>query len=347
MDLKSYMWLTGLTLLTACGSSGSSGGDEVDTTTPQASTGFAVAGQTDRASVTFTIRDVPSYEETGDYSQVVANGGVFVDDETGEETPFTLDTFELGSQDVSIGFNDDESEATLTINGNTYTLTRVIDPEEPDDIIYEFADDTAYVGFSVTPILDFELGADSSVVTAVSGAELTNTGISTFLDVLGFDTNPEAIAATTGEATYEGNLILVGTNINEEGPDDGSETDPDAPTQGFDGIEGALTMTANFDSNTISGNAVLDNDNPEMPLTETLIFESAAITGNGFSGAVTGDGQFFEPGLSLGDVNYDGHFFGAEGESVAGTLSGEVLVEGADPILMLGVYGAEDVTGAP
>ncbi|WP_411889867.1 transferrin-binding protein-like solute binding protein [Yoonia sp. SDW83-1] len=341
--LNLFAGTAALLMLVACGSSGSDSDTPTPTNvTPQASSGFAVAGETSRGNVTFTIRNAPSYDQEGDFSQIVANGGDF-EDADGEEIPFTLDSFELGSQNVSIAFNDDETEVTLTINGTDYQLERVIDPEEPEALLYSFESDSVLVGLNIAALSSFfDLGTTEEVVTIVAASEITNTTDTFVLDVFGFDTDPTLIQATTGTATYTGNAFIFGTNINDSGPDDGMDTDPNAPAEGFDGLEGTINLTADFDDSSIGGFATFTNDplDDEPLLTETVTFEDTAITGNGFSGSLTSDEQFFEEGVTFGDVTYDGNFYGAEGENIAGAISGDLIVEGAGaPVLMLGVFG--------
>ncbi len=324
-NIAKYAGLVSISALTACGSSGSG----TDTTVPvaQASTGFAMAGQTERGGVTFTKRGMASYFETGDFSGFVA-AGPFSD----EEIDYTVDSFALASNDITVAISDDEEEVIFTIDGATYTLARYIDPEEPDDILYIFADDNGYAGIQFIAISDF---------VDIFVADVTLTDETTFvLDVMGFDTDPSIIAAESGTATYLGEVSIIGERL--------STVDPDSTdVAGFDEISGELTLTADFGASNISGSAILENGADDMPLVETVTFENAAINGNGFSGSVTSDDEFFMPGQSLGDVTYSGNFYGPNGETVAGSITGEMLIDGEDPLLLLGYFGADEQPASP
>ena len=323
--MTKYAGLVGISALTACGSSGSA----TDTTVPvsQASTGFAVAGQAARGGVTFTKRGMASYFETGDFSGFVAAGPFST-----EEIEYTVDSFALASNDITVAVSDDEEEVIFTIDGATYTLARYVDPEEPDDLIYVFADENGYAGVKFVAISDF---------VDIFIADVTLTDQTTLvLDVMGFDTDPSVIAAESGTATYLGQVSFTGERL--------STVDPDNPDEGgFDGISGELTLTADFGASNISGSAVLENGSDETPLVETVTFQDAAINGNGFSGSVTSDEAFFGPGQSLGDVTFSGNFYGPNGETVAGSITGEVLINGEDPLLLLGYFGANEQPARP
>ena len=101
--------------------------------------------------------------------------------------------------------------------------------------------------------------------------------------------------------------------------------------------EGDVSLTANFGSGTVSG--AITNIGGRAPFTEDpdrtwtaldgeVTMAEAAITGNGFTGGLSGDAAFnanvgtLDPGSS-----YSGTFFGENADEVAGGIN----VTGADP----------------
>ncbi|MEZ5797860.1 MAG: transferrin-binding protein-like solute binding protein [Paracoccaceae bacterium] len=111
-----------------------------------------------------------------------------------------------------------------------------------------------------------------------------------------------------------------------------------APAEGFtdwntqvSSARGDLELTANFGAGEVSGSignlesrlpSGIDPSGTWTPFDGSLTLETAAIAGNGFSGAVTADAGFnANVGTLDASSRYSGTFFGPNAEEVAGGLS--------------------------
>ncbi len=314
-SIGTYLALTSITALAACGSSGSSssgsgsGGDDVEVA--QASTGYAVAGETDPAGVAFTKSSVPLIGAFGEFSEAIDAG---LSAPT-EDSDISVDDIRLAPQAITIAVSDDLESIVLTVDGVDYTATLSDEVGLFDgfDSAYTFEDGDAGIYLNTSTISD---SAEMVFITAATDEQIL-TGFDTF----GFDTDPTVIDAVTGTATYDGQITLYTVSSFEDGL--GTQIDGDA-------LSGDITLTADFDGNAISGDAVFteevfDTDTSDfVTVSDNLTFEAAAIDGNGFSGTVSDDGEFFGDGVTLQDVTYNGNFYGAEGETVGGNLSGTI-----------------------
>lgn len=122
-----------------------------------------------------------------------------------------------------------------------------------------------------------------------------------------------------------------------------------ASTTGFDDFDadvsearGDVTMVADFGAGTVSGEVTnMEGRAPRLedptrtwtPFDGSLAMEEAAITGNGFTGAITADAGFnAEVGTIDGGSTYSGTFFGPGGEEVGGgiNLTGTGAEDGLD-----------------
>ena len=138
---------------------------------------------------------------------------------------------------------------------------------------------------------------------------------------IGIQTPASVVAAQTAVATYKGTAYLDVSLAGGNGARRGS----------YRGIRGVWTwtdsrvsMTVDFDANTILGTASVDNNNFNSH--EKIIFHSAPIVGNGFAGSFTMNedlrtrySKFFGEDHNI-TGQYGGNFFGPNADDLAGVM---------------------------
>lgn len=186
----------------------------------------------------------------------------------------------------------------------------------------------AWSADSMAEQLDPANGQNSLVFDYYTDGE-DNTGQNAFI-VVGTETD-EADLAALPTASYSGwSRIRV------------------APSTGFEDWDSAvaeargdLNMAANFGAGTVSGSLTnmqgraTRTEDPTRTwntITGTVTLNETAITGNGFSGALTADSNFeSEIGTIASGSTYSGTFFGSDADEVAGgfNVTGTSAEDGA------------------
>jgi hypothetical protein len=295
IQMKNFLALSViLTTLAAC--AGAPATDQA--TRSQASTGYATGPDDDPAAVTFTVTDTPflMLSET-DISQ--------------------------SQQNLTVELSEDGSTLTLVVDGEQIILNRNAD----DLFVAPGAIPRAAVSIQ-------EPSADRPVSIYFVTLNLGNEQVSAGSFAVGFDTDPNTVAATTGQVNYAGVAVLNAAQIQ----DGGAEQTV---------ITGTFDLNADFDSpQTVSGSmsfdAVTDVDELQFP-EFSLDILPGSISGNGFSGDIgLQDGSSLGEGRTLDDMGYDGRFYGVAAEDVAGTVAGTVTEVGGNPIFLQGVLASSD-----
>lgn len=233
---------------------------------------------------------------------------------------FDAETAELSEDSTASVMLNDEGGLDLIIGGQTIRF--IASDLSEDGYGFELPDGTAGIwswdGDGILEALDPAAGRYSLVFDYYSDSE-DGTGLNGFL-VVGTET-AEADLQALPTATYDGYArIRV------------------APTTGFDDwnadvseARGDVTMVANFGAGTVSGLVtnmagrlpnLEDPTRTWVPFDGALTMEEAAITGNGFTGAITADAGF---NAAVGSIDagssYSGTFFGPTGEEVGGGIN--------------------------
>jgi hypothetical protein len=218
-------------------------------------------------------------------------------------------------QDVVYEINGDGQSVNVIVAGMTYTAQSV------GGGTYQFIEDDVFVQTKrlFAPVLEAEI---------VLVFTLIEDRLNTSQFVIGHDTNPTDVAAVSGTADMTGRIIISARN----GRDDG-----------FAG--GNVALNVNFDTNRISGDFNLANQNFSdsdfvVPDT-TFALEETDIQANGFAGDISltsGD-----LGGTLSEASYDGRFYGTAAATAGGQISATVTVEGADqPTFIEGAFLATE-----
>jgi len=273
---------------------------------PISSEGFATADKTiGFTGQTFTITDMK-------FNATPKDG-------TGTRQPVSA------TGEMSASYNADGT-VTLTYDGESITLTETEDG------------DFAGANGDLIGFYQRVYNRSEGVETTFFNFNDDETKRDGFL-VVGFDTHPSEVAELTGTAAYNGQLnlrIATGPNLYEE-----------------DGIyngAGPGSLIANFENGTIVGDfnvsdplvtgdatpGAEDFPNATVRLRKTDILE------NGFDGDLEvtfADGGFGNTTLTLEDGTYNGRFYGEDGISVGGQVSGTVT-GGDDTYVLQGGFSA-------
>lgn len=232
---------------------------------------------------------------------------------------FSAETAELSADTTAFVSRNDQGGLDLTVGGQTIRF--IASDLSEDGYGFQLPDGTAGIwswdGDGIIDALDPETGGYTLVFDYYSDND-DGTGRNGFL-VVGTET-AEADLQALPTATYEGYArIRV------------------APTTGFDDYaadvseaRGDVTMVADFGAGTVSGEVTnMAGRAPQLedptrtwtPFDGALAMEEAAITGNGFTGAITADADF---NAAVGTIDagstYSGTFFGPGGEEVGGGI---------------------------
>lgn len=242
-------------------------------TSPLSASGYAQAGDTVTGGTAFSLP-----------------GAVRITGPSGERV-FT-------AQDVDVAIANDGSSVTIDIDGESYTLNSSTPGRYS---LYDGDLEAIYARrIAISPVVD----AAELFIYDGDSTELNSAYV-----VIGFDTDPDTIAAFSNTATFTGDMEVVLRNNNDDAFGDGS-----------------VLMVADFDDDTVSGSFSLSDAGGsisefEVPTT-TFVMQEASISGNAFAGDVT---------LATGDIegalesaSYSGNFFGAEGESAGGYVNATV-----------------------
>jgi len=203
-------------------------------------------------------------------------------------------------------FHTTSTGGVLTINGNTYTMTFVSGSALAN------LEGSSGGNTAVTNIYDT---GDHAYITYVSETD----GSTYLLDgyaIMGANTDPANVPTSGTAVGYYGNLYGYANY--------GNNT--------YDGISGPVSLTANFQSSTISGSGSFTDDDGivlgafEVPSTQ--------IVGNTFE--TVPNIILTTPGSSISGAQITGDFYGPSGEEVAGTFAatgttviGDMTIQGA------------------
>ncbi|MDP3195418.1 transferrin-binding protein-like solute binding protein [Tabrizicola sp.] len=297
--------LLGTTLIAACGGGSGSGGPGVTSR----------SGNSDADRVLAV--------EAGNAAEALEAGATLKASQrasSGWTRTFDAATARLTADSTASVTLNDEGGLDLTIGGQTIRF--IASDLTEDGNGFELPDGTAGIwswdGESIADALDPAAGRYSLVFDYYSDNE-DGTGRNGFL-VVGTETADADLRALP-TATYQGYArIRV------------------APTTGFNDYaadvseaRGDVTMVANFGAGTVSGAVtnmagraprLEDPTRTWTPFDGGLTMEQAAITGNGFTGAITADAGF---AAAVGTIDagssYSGTFFGPGGEEVGGGIN--------------------------
>lgn len=224
----------------------------------------------------------------------------------------------LVQQDLKLRVNA-QGNPIIVLDGVKYVLNN-----EGNGIFSTLADDTdiLYIRTALT---------DPNVVETIYLSLETDDSFNAAFLPFGFDTNPNVIAQATGSATFEGPAQLSLRQVVDGELNSGFST-------------GTARITANFNANSVNGTIRYDNAQ-ERPLVLpdiTLRLETSAVRGNRFGGDISIARGDIGPGLSLSEAAYDGRFYGADADAVAGTLTGRIETGDAEsPIFVQGAFLGE------
>ncbi len=282
--------------LSACGGGGGGGGSSSGggnaNVTPVASSGFATSGSTFDSNATFTPTNASYTTRTVGGSTVAVN-------------PANLE----------LVFSQNGDRLSIRVGRFNYEM------EENGALAYI---ETAPQGFT----------REELFIRSVSGngdaklAQVTSNGDVFGKDVFfvyGFDTNPTAITALSGDVTYSGDVFAVANQVD---------------NTAFAG--GTITLAADFNDNEVSGQL---NLNAFSGLTGSSSYDlsKADINGNTFSGTfVVSASNPLDAGQSATDTVYDGRFFGTDGDAASGGIGLTITESGQQPIYVQGAFLAEE-----
>ncbi len=297
--------LLGTTIIAACGGGSGSGGPGV----------VSRSGNSDAEKVLAT--------DAGNAAEALEDGMVLKASQrasSGWTRTFEAETAELSADSTASVSRNDEGGLDLTIGGQTIRF--VASDLNAEGNGFELPDRTAGIwswdGENIAEALDPAAGRYSLVFDYFTDSD-DGTGRNGFL-VVGTET-ADADLQTLPTATYDGYArIRV------------------APTTGFDDYaadvseaRGDVTMVANFGAGTVSGEVtnmagrlprLEDETRTWTPFDGALTMEETAITGNGFTGAITANAGF---NAAVGTIDagssYSGTFFGPGGEEVGGGIN--------------------------
>ncbi|WP_342074924.1 transferrin-binding protein-like solute binding protein [Yoonia sp. SS1-5] len=177
------------------------------------------------------------------------------------------------------------------------------------------------INITEAQLLSFFEGGGSGVVDKVG--------------VIGASTDPSQFDQVTGSVTYEGDVFVAYRG---------------SPTSGVYGTAGGdVSIEANFQDNTLTGVADLDQRSVSLAPSSSdflegaqLSIEGAMNSRNGFEGTVSL--QSSSTSSSMTDFNADmkGAFFGSEAAAVGGTLVGSVNTSDAGVMPIVGGFVAQE-----
>lgn len=281
--------LGGLALSTLAGCGGG-GGTSAELMEPLAASGYAQPGDTIAPGDSFSIPNVSRMIITGSSNS-------------------------LANQDVEVEILTSQDALRVTVGGDTLTL-----PYDAANDYYE-ATGGSVEGLFFVDLIEADYLDQVFVSTYNPATDTFNGG---YLH-LGFDTDPDTIAALSGTAVYSG----------------------DATADIYSGPLFALaygtgSVTADFGANEVSG--VIDISDSGASFNEftvpniTVTVLDGDISGNGFSGGMT-----LSPvaGLSVDSASYKGRFFGSNAESVGATFGVTGSTPDGDLVIQGGFAGTD------
>ena len=221
-------------------------------------------------------------------------------------------TVKLKPQTITMSISRDGETVYINQNHKDFALTYNPTTGRYEDI------SSGYAAF-----LSREYVATNTVETVYFGVYEPSTHSTNYLNdgyfVVGYKTNPVQIDALTGSAIFNGH------------------TDLEMRTDTRHGYgHGAVSLTANFDTNTIGGvmkviNSGKLNAQFTMPNTSFAVTPTNAtnITGNQFSASMTAT-VTPTPGINMtiNPTTMNGHFYGSGGTGIGATFAGTGTLDG-------------------
>ena len=306
-----------IALLAACGGASTGGGTPsttFSTTAPASAQAAALSTQGYAAGTAVFDPTTYSYDATAH--------AFTLDTSTGTST--SIESFTLA--------NVTPSSADFTYKGNTSALTGTFPnfsgthPSFPQGISISFITSASSSGGPKVALYSFEAGT-------AGGSTVPNNPGDFGVIAVGPNSDPTNVTALTGAATYDDGgaaraRIIVAHN--------------NGGVFNHGQASGEITLTADFDANTINGQIFNITDTGsdsgyEITNGATITLDSGAITGNTFNNGLTIDGSQF--GLSNVATGYaSGMFYGSNGSPTVG--KGGTTIGGT-----LGGTGTSSVTG--
>jgi hypothetical protein len=289
--------------------------------------GTSVFSAADEARRTFA-------DTAGDAGAVIAANGTLATrggTATGVTLQFGGGATALKESEVAIRRNAN-GEITMTLNGTEHAFQTSERRLESDGKTYGYAyrpaDGTSFDLYSQSGEVGELLATGNGYSVVVSAMGDLPNGNGTLYHrsyaALGAETQDAAIAPLTGTATFNGygrletypttNFIDSNTSRNR--------------------VRGDVTMTADFDANTISGH--MDGLTLQAPgasarnaMAGQVDFGTASFSQNTFTGAVSSDATLATSGLTLNSGSaYTGAFFGPAAQEVSGVINGTGTLNG-------------------
>jgi len=230
-----------------------------------------------------------------------------------------------GTEDITVELSEDGRTLRLTVGSDVISLDRAGN----GSFSGQAGDAEALV--TLTQI-------SAALPLGIAAVEFTQStdSVSGSLPV-GIETSAAFVTAETGVVTYDGRAELNAAQFK----DGQLNVTP---------LGGDFELTANFDSDTVSGTILALQADPNDPtvdqsfdITIQLDLEMTPISGNSFSGQVTAPfGGFGSAARTLDNLEYSGNFYGNGGEGVAGTLTGSIAETGQSDIQLQGVFFGQD-----
>lgn len=193
---------------------------------------------------------------------------------------------------------------TVMLEGETYVLER-----DPNNTTFaSFREDDVTIQLrTVVVASDYAFGLS---LFGLDGDTLNSGRF-----VAGYDTNPADLARVAGTADFNGGMAVALRN-------------------GFDlaAGNGDITLTVDFDANTISGTGTLidlNDANADFNFDPIAVsFDTTKYSGNGFTGTISAPADDIDGTLT--DATYSGRFYGPDAESAGGQITGLIEREGQE-----------------
>lgn len=248
-------------------------------------------------------------------SSVVATGGTFNTPNTARFLGTSEGTITLDQQSVVVAIPSNGESVTVEIDGTSYTLANASRGD------YRFSDQTS-------DVLLRRIDASVPEAEVVYARTIIDNSLNASMFVIGYDTDPNAVARQSGTARMNGTIFISARN-------------------GFNlsGYDGPAAIDVDFDAMKIGGTFTLSGTGTGLTDivtgTSEFTFAETDIVGNGF------EGTFF---LSEGALNgilvdpvFSGRLFGSDAQTAGGQLSGTVTVgRDVEPTYVVGAFTASE-----
>lgn len=240
-------------------------------------------------------------------------------------------TFTNEELDLTLTTTSNANEYQVTYNGQQYALTSTGNFGGRE---FEYLE----TDFTLNFLINFDSDRDQLIAGWFIVEDFRNSPTKEYLGtgIFGFTTDPAIVAARTGTADYLGqgnvNVQILGSSP--------------SFTSGF----GDTNLTANFNSNTISGTITdiieigSSETGHELVGTTSATINQASISNGTFNGTVTlADPNKFGL-LSTGTVTYDGKFYESYGTGVGAYITGSnaKATDGTTNAIISGAIVAEE-----